>query len=260
NDVGMIGGNGYTICSGSNDNTIRIWDIETTKQLNVFKGHEDRINSVKYGSNELLNTILSGSSDKSIRLWDIRSGKQIQEFNGHTDYVACVEYSPFVIKNIGSNLNVICSGSLDNTIRFCDIRSNKKELYVIEGSDDVDVIFCLKFILLKKKVNNNEQKLKDDCSIHLCYGSSNGQIYALSMFVLISIFKIIFFKIWSFLIFFFHNEKEKQFIYEFMYKLLDVSNGLKKRANWKKNKLFFYCFAQIIIIFHLLTDQKNIKF
>ncbi|ETO35368.1 WD-40 repeat protein, partial [Reticulomyxa filosa] len=57
NNIGVISGNGYTVYSGSGDNTIRIWDIETTKQLNVFKGHENWIMSVKYGSNELLNTI-----------------------------------------------------------------------------------------------------------------------------------------------------------------------------------------------------------
>ncbi|ETO11164.1 hypothetical protein RFI_26212 [Reticulomyxa filosa] len=128
----MVGGNGYTICSGSSDKTIRIWDIETTKQLNIFKGHTDYVNSVKYGSNELLNTILSGSSDHSVRLWDIRSGQQIQMFNEHTSLVHAVEYSPFLIKNndevIGGNSNVICSGSWDNTIRFWDIRSNEKEL------------------------------------------------------------------------------------------------------------------------------------
>ncbi|ETO35062.1 WD-40 repeat protein, partial [Reticulomyxa filosa] len=65
NNIGVIGGNGYTICSGSSDNTIRIWDTETTKQLNVFEGYADYVNSVKYGSNELLNTILSGSDDSS---------------------------------------------------------------------------------------------------------------------------------------------------------------------------------------------------
>ncbi|ETO36060.1 G-protein beta WD-40 repeats containing protein, partial [Reticulomyxa filosa] len=95
NNIGVFGGNGYTICSGSFDRTIRIWDIETTKQFNVFNGHENIINSVRYGSNELINTILSGSSDKSVRLWDIRSCQQIQVFNGHTNGVFAIEYSPF---------------------------------------------------------------------------------------------------------------------------------------------------------------------
>ncbi|ETO35364.1 protein kinase, partial [Reticulomyxa filosa] len=96
----LIGGGGYTICSGSFDQTIRVWDIETAKQLNVFKEHTRCVNCVKYGSNELgnigySNTILSGSWDKSVCLWDIRSNQQIQVFNGHTSPVYAVEYSPF---------------------------------------------------------------------------------------------------------------------------------------------------------------------
>ncbi|ETO34762.1 hypothetical protein RFI_02328, partial [Reticulomyxa filosa] len=99
NNTGIIGGNGYTICSGSVDQTIRIWDIETAKQFNIFKGHQAAVNSVKQGSNELLNTILSGSNDESVHLWDIRSDQKIQVFNGHTNMVYAVEYSPFIIKN-----------------------------------------------------------------------------------------------------------------------------------------------------------------
>ncbi|ETO10832.1 hypothetical protein RFI_26544, partial [Reticulomyxa filosa] len=150
NNIGVIGGNGYTICSGSLDKTIRIWDIETTKQLNIFNGHYYFVYSVKYGSNELLSTILSGSFDKSVRLWDIRSGQQIQIFNGHKYYVYAVEYSPFMIKNSSGNSNVICSGSWDNTIR--DERED-------------DGIFCLKFV---------GSKTKND--LNLCYGSRKGPI------------------------------------------------------------------------------------
>ncbi|ETO09131.1 WD-repeat protein [Reticulomyxa filosa] len=168
NSIGVIGGNGYTMCSGSFDKTIRIWDIETTKQLILFKGHENWVRCVKYGSKELMingdaNTILSGSSDKSIRLWDIRSGQQIQVFNGHTNTTWSVEYSPLAIKNIevSANSNVICSGSSDGTIRFWDIRSNKKEVYVIKEKNG---ILCFKFLQLK-----NNKKRNNDIDVNLCY-------------------------------------------------------------------------------------------
>ncbi|ETO29474.1 hypothetical protein RFI_07646 [Reticulomyxa filosa] len=181
NNIGVIGGNGYTICSGSIDKTIRIWDIETTKQFIVFKGHEKIVRSVKYGSNELLNTIFSGSEDNSIRLWDIRFGQQIRVFNGHTEKVFAVEYSPFIINNsggifgwFGSNSNVMCSGSWDNTIRFWDIRSNRNELYMIKGDEKEDKgICCLKFIVLK-----NKDKTKNvTYDSNLCYGSCKGFIH-----------------------------------------------------------------------------------
>ncbi|ETO34356.1 G-protein beta WD-40 repeats containing protein, partial [Reticulomyxa filosa] len=173
NHIGVIGGNGYTICSGSNDKTIRVWDIETAKQLTLFKGHKKFVNSVKYGSNESANIILSGSTDKSVRLWDIRSNAQIQTFNGHTKNVTCAEYSPFVVNNkeASASSNVICSGSHDRTIRFWDIRSNKNALHMIkEEKIEDNGITCLKFVPVKKKEKNC------GCNFNLYYGSANGYI------------------------------------------------------------------------------------
>ncbi|ETO32788.1 hypothetical protein RFI_04327, partial [Reticulomyxa filosa] len=75
--------------------------------------------------------------------------------------------------NIDGNSNVICSGSHDNTIRFWDIRSNTNELYLIKGDKKEDNgIFCLKFIVLKKKEKTKDVKY----DLNLCYGSSEGPI------------------------------------------------------------------------------------
>ncbi|ETO12380.1 G-protein beta WD-40 repeats containing protein, partial [Reticulomyxa filosa] len=169
---------GYTICSGSHDKTIRMWDIETTKQLNVFKGHTDFVRSVKYGSNELINTILSGSFDKSICLWDIRSCQSIQEFYGHRDFVNVVEYSPFVIKNseFGGNSNVICSGSSDNTISFWDIRSNKEELYIINGNCEDKGIICVKFLQLKR-MKRKEKAMMTLAVVLICVTVHMGGLF-----------------------------------------------------------------------------------
>ncbi|ETN99165.1 WD-40 repeat protein, partial [Reticulomyxa filosa] len=183
NKIGVVGGAGYTICSGSNDKTIRLWDIENTKQLAVFNGHESRVSSVKYSRNETSivggNMICSGSGDKTVRLWDIRTGKQIHIFKGHTSDVLAVEYLPS--ENDSSDTNIICSGSNDNTIRFWDIRANK-QLHEIKGFDDNTEIRSFEFVPFDQDLKNNEKSkknTKDCCGYSLCYGSGNGLIRVL---------------------------------------------------------------------------------
>ncbi|ETO04430.1 WD-repeat protein [Reticulomyxa filosa] len=179
NKIGVIGGAGYTICSGSADNTIRLWDIENTKQLVVFNGHEGALRTVKYSKNETSivggNVICSGSEDKTVRLWDIRTEKQIHIFKGHTGAIYTVEYLPS--ENGSSDTNIICSGSSDNTIRFWDIRTNR-QLHEIKGFDDTG-IFSFEFVPFDQDLKNNEKGKKDCCGYALCYGSGNGLIRVL---------------------------------------------------------------------------------
>ncbi|ETO08367.1 hypothetical protein RFI_29022, partial [Reticulomyxa filosa] len=93
-------------------------DIETTKQLIVFKEHEHWISSVKYGLNELknigcANTILSGSYDNTIRFWDIRSNKnELYVIKGYKGFeILCLTFMQLKKNNENISDVDLCYGS-----------------------------------------------------------------------------------------------------------------------------------------------------
>ncbi|ETO16060.1 hypothetical protein RFI_21301 [Reticulomyxa filosa] len=135
NTIGLTGGNGYTICSGSWDKTIQIWDIEAKKQLIAFEGHEAWM--------ELLVMQIQYCLDQKITVFACEIFDPVNKFKYSMGTQAIV--------NLVVSSNVICSGSFDNTIRFWDIRSNKSELHLIEGCDDDSGIMCLKFFAIEKE-------------------------------------------------------------------------------------------------------------
>ncbi|ETO02042.1 WD-40 repeat protein, partial [Reticulomyxa filosa] len=87
NETSIVGGN--VICSGSEDKTVRLWDIRTGKQIQIFKGHTNYVYTVEYLPSENgisdTNIICSGSLDNTIRFWDIRTTKQLYEIKGFDD-------------------------------------------------------------------------------------------------------------------------------------------------------------------------------
>ncbi|ETO35339.1 WD-40 repeat protein [Reticulomyxa filosa] len=69
------------ILSDSNDTSVRLWDIRSGQQNQVFNGHLDIVTSVDYTPFKIKNNIgnsnviCSGSWDNTIRFWDIRSNR-----------------------------------------------------------------------------------------------------------------------------------------------------------------------------------------
>jgi WD40 repeat protein len=78
---------GTSLVSGSNDETIKLWDIQTGGVVKTFHGHTDGVHSVSISPDHT--TIASGSEDETIRLWDIQTGEChcIIEQQGQVDYV-----------------------------------------------------------------------------------------------------------------------------------------------------------------------------
>ena len=56
--------------SGSGDKTIKLWDIETGKEIRTFEGHKDEVSSVAFSPDG--EYIVSGSGDNTLKLWDVK--------------------------------------------------------------------------------------------------------------------------------------------------------------------------------------------
>jgi hypothetical protein len=74
---------GKTLASGSNDKTIKLWDVASGKEVRTFSGHQRAVRSVAWSGDG--KTLASGSEDGTIKLWDVASGKELTTLRGRKD-------------------------------------------------------------------------------------------------------------------------------------------------------------------------------
>ncbi len=104
--------NSQMLASGSDDRTIRLWDLNQTEEepkvLKVLEGHNFWVGSVAFSPDG--QKLASGSYDKTIRLWDLNHlDEDPIVLRGHKQSVTSVAFYPDGKK--------LVSGSYDNTIR-----------------------------------------------------------------------------------------------------------------------------------------------
>jgi WD40 repeat protein len=62
-----------TTLSGSDDKTIKLWDLATGKNTATLNGHTETVHSVTFSPDG--KTLASGSFDRTVKLWDLETGK-----------------------------------------------------------------------------------------------------------------------------------------------------------------------------------------
>ena len=72
---------GKSVVSGSEDKTIRIWDISSGRCRLTLTGHRGWISDFVFTRDG--KRLLSTSYDKKLKLWDLSSGTCLQTFKGH---------------------------------------------------------------------------------------------------------------------------------------------------------------------------------
>ncbi|ETO36565.1 WD-40 repeat protein, partial [Reticulomyxa filosa] len=117
-----------TVLSGSDDESVRLWDIRFDQQIQVFNGHTNTVNAVEYSPFVIKNgignsnVICSGSRDNTIRFRDIRSNKnQLYMIKGDDkgyDGIVCLKFVGLKKKEKTNNDLNLCYGSKNGHIRI----------------------------------------------------------------------------------------------------------------------------------------------
>lgn len=103
-----ISPDGKTIASGSDDKTVKLWQLNGGKEIRTLNSHSDWVYSVAISPNG--ETLVSGSKDNTVKVWDLKIGKELLNLKDHKGLVNTVAIS-------ADNQN-IASGSYDTTIKI----------------------------------------------------------------------------------------------------------------------------------------------
>ena len=159
-----------TVLSGSLDTTIRLWNLNKKKEVQLLRGHTQTVRCIQASVSD--NQIISGGEDKTIRIWGLRdctltktltqladaTSLQIDPsqsllITGHSDgYIKLWDtrtWKNTLSHKIGGKIfdlqnrdNILVIGSSDKKIRLWDIRTHKT---LSEFGDHTDVVRAVRF-------------------------------------------------------------------------------------------------------------------
>ncbi|MCA9118172.1 MAG: hypothetical protein KDA79_24035, partial [Planctomycetaceae bacterium] len=83
---------GQQFLTGSSDGSVRLWDVESGKELRRFEGKSGGVFDVVPGPGE--QWFLSSGSDGTLHVWDMETGRQLHRFDAETHCTGYLAVSP----------------------------------------------------------------------------------------------------------------------------------------------------------------------
>jgi len=113
---------GRKAISASDDQTLKIWDLERGEEVRTLKGHSGSVNAVAVTPDG--QKAISSSDDQTLKVWDLERGEEVRTLKGHSSPVRAVAVTPDGRKAISS--------SDDQTLKVWDLERGE-EVRTLKG-------------------------------------------------------------------------------------------------------------------------------
>src|SRR5439155_653295 len=107
-----LSADGTTLVSGSDDKTLKLWDIPSGREVRAFAGHTAAVWACALSADG--GTLVSGSHDKTLKLWDVASGKELASF--------ALPWIPRGITYARAKPHLFYTANLNGTVTVFDFR------------------------------------------------------------------------------------------------------------------------------------------
>lgn len=97
------------VATGSEDTTIRLWNIDTGAEIGILTGHQKSVETIAFHPHQS-GLLLSGDRSSQIKLWQVDSAEELISIDSQQAKVNCIVISP--------DGKLIASGGSDRTIKI----------------------------------------------------------------------------------------------------------------------------------------------
>ena len=111
--TGAFSKDGRLLATGSSDQSIKVWDVATGRNVFTFRGHEDGVCPVVFSPDGT--RLASGSADQTIKIWDMQTRQQVLTLKARTGAVLSVA--------LNAERGLLVSGSDDRIVRIFEART-----------------------------------------------------------------------------------------------------------------------------------------
>jgi WD40 repeat protein len=108
---------GKTLATGSYDQKIKLWNVETGAEIKTLSGHNGAIFGLSFRPDGKV--LASASADRTVKLWDVASGKRLDTFSQPLKEQTAVAFAP--------DGRTVAAAGVDNRIRVWSVSASAEE-------------------------------------------------------------------------------------------------------------------------------------